>query len=372
MKCRNSRFIFEEAQTSDSGEILRLLEEDKSEGDISLIHTRRPDAYVSFMYEGDEVCVALCRDIQNGNIAGIGALAVKRAYINGSVEKVGYLFGLHIKQSYRKIFPILPGGYRFLGDYALKKDIKFVYTTILEGNVYARKLLEKKRSFMPEYSFLGNYEVKAISVSYARKFSRYRHFTARRCEKKDMEDVLQLVTDFGKCRQFYQAITEKELLTGLYQGIKTDHFIGVWSKKGDLAACGALWDQTDYKQYYAAKFGGMIRVLARMPIVSRIFGYPLIQPENSLIRFATLSFWAARGNDRDAFHALIGGIARESRELPFINVGMYEKEPLFSTLQGMRGIRYCSRVYLVDWRKEKTGLLQLDDFRIPYFECGLL
>ena len=101
MKVQNNRFYFELAKPQDNKEILDILEESEFKGKISMIYTRRPDAYNSFMNEGDKTILITCRDKLNGNIlAGFGICIINEYFINGKKENVAYLTGLRAKKEY--------------------------------------------------------------------------------------------------------------------------------------------------------------------------------------------------------------------------------------------------------------------------------
>lgn len=370
MKCRNKKYIVEEARPEDSDEILSILEGTHFNGSMSFIYTRRPDPIASILREGEDVLIAVSRDPDNNVIAGMGVVAVRKAYFKGEVVKVGYLFGLRKKKGHLGIASWIPAGYGLMEEFVKRLGVKYVYTAILEENAHARRLLEKKRTVVPDYIFIGSYEVHNISTDYASRF-RPGDFVARRCSGEDMDEVLELISTFAKNRDFYP-YADRQSLSEIYCGLTPDRFVGVWDKTGRIAACGALWDQEDFKQVYAKKYGIKLKVLAKMPYIAKMLGYPALPAEGNMLRFGMLSFWAARGHSFEPFYALLGETARCWKELSFIVAGMYENEPFLTAMQNIRSIRYKSRIYLVDWDKDGS----LSDYpgmdSIPYFDAGLL
>ena len=64
------RFLIEAAKPNDSEALLQLLEEGPYRGKISLLYTRRGNTFESFMREGQEVILLVCRDRIADRIAG--------------------------------------------------------------------------------------------------------------------------------------------------------------------------------------------------------------------------------------------------------------------------------------------------------------
>lgn len=177
-----NRFIFEPANHNDGRELLEIIEENIFGGKISLLYTRRPDAYFSMKNEGEEVDIVVCRDLERKKIVGFGVCAIRSLFVNGRRERVGYLFGLRCRREYLKIYPLLYQGYEFLHNLHKNKDIQFYITTILEDNIYAQKLLEKKREFMPIYEPFGFYEVYVVRT--IKNFKRFPELNFKKAEKK--------------------------------------------------------------------------------------------------------------------------------------------------------------------------------------------
>ena len=59
---QNNRYIFEAAKPCDGVEMLEILEDEDFKGQISLVYTRRPDAFASINAEGIGAEIVLCRD----------------------------------------------------------------------------------------------------------------------------------------------------------------------------------------------------------------------------------------------------------------------------------------------------------------------
>ncbi len=355
-----SRYVYELAGESDGNELLEILEEQYFEGGISLLYTRRPDAYKSFLKEGKDVKIVVLRDRKNDKIAGFGVCAIREMFINGSKEDVGYLFSLRGRREYVRRVPLLHKGYEFLRGYV--PNIRFFYTTILEENTYAIRMLEKRRDFMPAYIYLGKYTVLSIKT---RKIGLPPGFSIRRCDEVSVGILTDFLNGIGRNYQFYPVFREDDLLKGEFYGLGYEDFYMVF-KDGNLVGAFAIWDQRDYKQYVVKGYRGIYRILRRFSPIIELFGYPKLPRVGETLRFFYLSFLTAR--KPEVIDVAIR-CAMNLTDYDFFSIGFFEKNDLSDYLKRYRGIRYRSNVYLVDW----DGYYEEFDKDAPiYLECGLL
>jgi len=386
MNYRNKRFIFELAKPEDGKELLEILEGAAFEGRISLIYTRRPDAYLSLKKEGKQVDIVVCRDTEKGKIVGFGACALRKLFVNGKAENVGYLFGLRVRQEYLRKYPLLHRGYEFLHTLHKERDVPLYVTTILEDNLYAKKLLEKCRPFMPTYFPCGSYEVYALKVPQAsrlpysppgrgqgwvRKRGRLRYIF-RKTGKDHIPSLIKFLTENGRNYQFFPVITERDLQVGNISGIKLEDFYLLNDEHNEILAAGALWDQRSYKQYLVQGYSGILRILYPFSRFFPFFGLPILPAPGSILNFFTLSFWAVKDNNPGIFKCFLNAIPAVARNYPFFLIGIHAKHPLRDVLQKRPHISYKSNLYLVYWDEQSEYADKLDKNMLPYLECGLL
>jgi hypothetical protein len=367
MKCLNDRFLVEPATALDSQVLLKLLEQATYDGDISLLYTRRPDAYASFLSEGKEAQVLVCRDTKNNTIIGMGAYVIQDLYINGIVERVAYIFGLRGNQDSLKIFPLLPRFYEYLGENLQSKRIRICYTTILKNNVSTQRLLEKRRTFMPDYEFIGNFE--SFCFRNIVKTPSHDEYIFSRAALSDMKDVTAFLNKEGKRLQFYPVVSFEDIANEAYRGIHSDNFYIV-RQDGEIVAAGALWNQGDYKQYIVQKYSGVLNFLKAWPFLSLVLGIPEIPSPGRMLKFCTLARWAVKSNDAGIFNFFLDNILIQTKDYSFCVVGIHESHPLRHQLVARRHIKYESNVYLVDWNKQKKDQFKKDS--PVYIECGAL
>lgn len=93
-----SRFDFLLAENSDDAELRQRMAEDYMPGDISLSFRREPSYFLGSQIQGEAVQVAKCIDRNSNRIIGLGCRALSLAWVNGKLQRVGYLADLRAQQ----------------------------------------------------------------------------------------------------------------------------------------------------------------------------------------------------------------------------------------------------------------------------------
>ena len=369
MNSPNKRFSYDLATPEDGPALLEILEEHPLPGPVSLLYTRRPDPFASFGMEGREVDIIVCRDRENGRICGMGAMAIRDWHLNGRPEKVGYLFGLRARRDYQGAMGMLQRGYAFYGDLCRERGVDYYLTTILNDNHRARKMLEKRRSFMPNYHYICDYRVYALR---SLKETLHPGFTLRPARDEDRRNLLSFYRDNGAGQQFYPVVDEEMFSGTLYPDLNLSDFLILEDDRGALLAAAARWDQQRYKQYVVSRYQGMLKWFAPLSFILPLLRMPPLPRPGSILNFFTLSFVAVRENNAAFLAAFLDLLGPYSRQYPFFLLGLAEPSPLATAARKRPHIAYPSRVYLVDWRKRPAFPDNLDPDYPFYLECGLL
>jgi len=366
------RFVCNLATPADGQELLEVLEETVFPGNISLLYTRRPDAYQSFKQEGTDVDIVVCRDREQGRIAGVGACAFHRLFVNGAPENVGYLFGLRVRPEYRRAAPILFRGYRFLHQRQQAQGAPFALTTILTENRAAQALLEQPRATLPTYTPLGVYEVYALKTHRVARPSASARLNFRQAEASDVPRLIEFLQEQGCRSQFFPMLEAEDLTEGRISGLARHNFYLLYDAGQHILAAGALWDQRHYKQYIVQGYRGVLKLLYPLSRVFPLFGWPALPAPGKMLAFFTLSFWAVQGYDPELFSLLLDGVSVCARAYPFFLVGLPEQHPLRPVLHKRPHISYTSHLDLVYWDEQRPAVQRLERERVMYLECGML
>jgi hypothetical protein len=269
-------FSYEYATEKDGEEIAALLEDTEFKGGISIAYCRRPNAVLSLAKDGDKSTFVICRNTE-GRIIGVGGCT-----INGDVA---YLTGLRTVSTTN-----IPKAYQMIRKFCDENGAKLTYTTILQDNLAAQKMLEKKRASMPYY---------------------LRHSV--------------LVTNIIKKRM---RIKDRNILT-----LEGDGFYVLRGTSGHELARGKTVEQWGHRQYVVKKYGWQLRLLK--PFIR------WLPDENEVLKYFTLREVAA--NDTSSLESFLRHISRLPLQGNFFLYGGFDC-PVSS-------IKYRSIVYIVDWEK---------------------
>lgn len=366
MNFQNKSFIYETAKPEDGKDILEILEQGGFKGKISLTYTRRPDAYTSLKKEAPQVEIAVCRDSKENRVVGFGVCAIRNLFINGKEEKVGYLLGLRFRGDYAKKHQVLPIGYEFIYSLLKEKGITYFFTTILEENIYAQKLLEKKRSFMPEYLPIGNYEVYSLKTG---QRARKHEYKFRKAVFTDISQILSFINNYGKSQQLYPVLKEEYLTKNVFLGLSIDKFYILLDNQ-EIIAAGAAWDQREYKQYVVNGYGGIFKIIQPISRIFKLFGYPTLPKSNSVLNLFNLSFLGIKDNNYRILEIFLDEIAEAEKSYDLFTIGLYEKHPLREAFANRPKIVYRSKIYQVKW--DEGANTKLNEKIMPFLECGML
>ncbi len=366
---RSDRFVMQQAGEADSAEILSLLEENPLPGKVSLIYTRRPDAYRSFMAEGLEARLMVCRDMQEGRIAALGAGAIHECLVECRPQKVAYLFGLRFRREYltKRVMLHLPGAYRSIVEHFSGQGVRHFLTVILADNLPARRLLTRERSHMPRHTFLCPYHTltfltrrSAPSLSNPYRF--------RRATSEDSAAIEDFLTkEGGRCDFFPCGIAG---LFDRHPELSWESFFLLTDHAGSILACGAVWNQISHKQYINAGYSGSLRWLYRISPLLRPFGYPAMPKPSATLRFFVLAFWCVRDDRADHLKRFLDCLAYEARDYPYFVTGVPETHPLGPVLNKWKFLGYDSQIYMVGDHVASEDAARLG--KSPYLECGWL
>lgn len=342
MPFQNKKYKYELAKVSDGKEISDLLERTAFKGDISLIYSRRPNAVLSINKDCTASAVVVGREIETEKIKGIGVCQIYRMLVNGKYDNVAYLGGFRIDND--SCLNIVEA-YKILENFIKENNVKYTFTTILEDNIYAQKMLTKKRKIMPYYLKTADFTVNIFAKN-------LKHNSNQTCEKIKENEKPQLkkfIDFYSKDKTFFPEI--KHL----------DNFYVLKDNKNNILVCGKLWEQTDYKQLIIKKYSLKYKILKTVfnPVL-KFFSYPKFPNENEIVKYETLSYVLYK-NEK----SLADFIQQMSSQIKY-DFFVYGNTSELKEIKP--SIKYKSYVYLVDWDKN----IDIKDFNNIYMECALL
>nr|MBP3598412.1 GNAT family N-acetyltransferase [Eubacterium sp.] len=329
MSFQNDKYLLRPADSSDNDGIRAIFESESFRGNLDVKFLRNPAPYESFAADGEMAKVIVAVERATNRIVAVGGAVIRREFVHGRKERCAYLTGLKVHPEYRRKFIYLKQAYAELYEHI--KDCPFKYTTVLDSNVDAIRMFEKKRKNMPTYTYLGHYTTYCF------------HGGCRKIQiEKDHMDGFQELLDRHFSKQSLVPCDYE------YKGFGKKHFYCV-RKDNEIVACCFVGDQQETKQYKMCSYGGMLKMVSHFP--TKLFGYPVFPKPDSVINHGVISYLYVKENDKKLCQDFLQSVAAES---PFSLLlwGGFENNPLSSVLDEMKTIKYGSRLYSVDWEGE--------------------
>ena len=330
-----------------------MLEKTNFDGEFCLSYAKRPNAFLSVQRDCEKFAMVIVKNQQNKEIVGVGICLINKMYVNKQIENVAYLAGLRVDEN-SKVNIIK--AYKMLEDFCAQNDVKYTYTTILKDNLYAQKMLTKKRNSIPDYIKIADYCVNIIRKN--QKFDR--NYVCKKADSNDFNTLKSFIEHESKNKNFFPFIDIKDSFFDLTY----KDFYVLKNKKNEILACGIFWNQTKYKQLIVKHYSKKYRILKKISnFLLKIFAYPTLPNINEIINYSTLSFVLSKNNNQDYINELIKQVSNYCEEDFFVYASINKIDKKITPMN------YQSYVYLVDWSHGYLNELNKDNL---YIECALL
>jgi len=354
---------FEIAKESDSSQILEVLEEAPFEGPVSMLYTRRPDPIHAIRDEYGDVHIVVCRDVIKNRVAGFGICAYLPVWTGGQPAVLGYLSTLRVRHAYRKTYGLIKQAYRYMQLIQEGREGTEYLTTILEDNLYAQKLLEKKRPFMPLYHPHGWYEVYALKR--LPKAIAHKEYVFQNSSPKQQSRVIRWIEAEGKRYDYFPRLS--------MNGINNANLYHMETAAGDIVAAGSLCDMSRHKQHVVVSYQGVCRWLRGLSFLAETFGYPRVPNAGESINCLALSNWVVKDDSPHLFEPFLRHIRSKIARGKCLLIGMHEKHPLRGICRRGPHYLYRSKLYRVGMNGRNIDVsTDIHSARIPYMDCAML
>jgi len=367
-------FHFEPATEATEASVRKLLIENPVSGSIRVSLEHEPNALHAAAVRGDDYQVILAYSGTDPEPVGVGARSELDAWINGEVQRIGYLSELRVAGGFKFRRSLLIQAYRSLRSYHEKGRAAFYLTTIIADNMAARRLLEAGVSDLPRYQPLENLVTLVIPTGAGSRV-RSGSFEIRKAGETDLPGILTKLERDGRKFQFYPHWSERSLKSpARCRGLSTRDFL-ILNEGGETRACLALWDQQTFKQSVVRGYSSSLRQLRPIynllaPVVRR----PRLPPPGARLSHAFLSHVAVSPDDPEAAVALVRAACREAagQGLDYVMIGFAERNPLCRVVAGRFPChRYTSVMYVVFWDDGRQAAENIDG-RLAHPELAIL
>jgi hypothetical protein len=336
--------VIELATAGHDAAIRALLARNSMPGRISLTYRRDPDYFQGCSAMGPfyQVLVAC----EGSEIAGLACRAVRRAFVNGREQPIGYLGQLRVDAPHRGRW-FVPRGFRFLHELHADGRTSAYLTTIVEGNPAATGVLvNHPRPGMPRYRFVDRLHTLALMTRRGKPTR-----NVRAASNEDLPEIVKFLRAEGPRRQFFPALSVDDFATDVMRGLRIEDFL-LATHKGALAGVCALWDQSGYKQTVVDRYDSLLsRLRPLYNLAAPTLRRPPLPPPGSALRTAHASFLVVKNDDRVVLDALLGAAraAAHERGMDYLVAGFSERDPQLSRARRFAHIPYRSDIYTVAW-----------------------
>lgn len=357
------------ATKKDDNKIREILRNNPIEGKISLAYCREPSYFNSINIDGKNNQVMVGE--LDGKIIGFGAKAVKRVFINGVPTEVGYLSGLRLEKEYRGN-GLLKYGYLYLKKLHQKNTkVKLYYSTIIDDNWLAKKILTGHKPYLPRYMEIGRINVIAIRLLNGIRINA--NVQIIKGNKKLSKKIFDFLKHEGKKKQFFPYYTRQDLNKPILMGLNiNDFYLAI--KNNEIIGVCAKWDQESFKQTIITGYSWIIKIGKKLfNLNAKRKRFPLLPDINKPFHYFYLSFIVTKGNDVEIFKALLNKVYNDNinTKYSYFIFGLSENDSLMEAVNIYKYVNYPSTLYAVFWKDGKKEFEKLDN-RIPYIEVAAL
>ena len=300
------------ATRDDDAGIRRLLATNPMPGRIRVRFEREPD-YFAGCAPDTQVLV----DRDGASVVGVACRVIRKLYVDGRPENVGYLGHLRVDRGYRGQL-LTARGYRVMRELHASAPPGGYYTTIVDGNAQAEGVLVRRpRGVMPRYRFLEKLYTLAVPVE-------RRPLRPPGTRENPAAGSGRRSTGTG-CNLFPAYPPQGEIVT----------------IEGGSAA---LNDQRAFKQTVIDGYDPALSLVRPLYNVAARIRLP---KPGSVLNHAYVTHFQA--GDEQAAHQLIEVLRGKaaSMRLDHLLLGFTESDPMITVARRFRPIEYVSSIYTV-------------------------
>ncbi len=345
------------SETDNQG-VLELINSIYIKGKLDILFSKEPN-YLKAMCSTADIVQPVVGKINN-KVEVLGTRSLKKVYINGEEETIGYLSDLKISSKAKKI-QALSKGFEFMKTLMDDKKVKLHIATIIDDNRQGKIALtwENKTSRVPNFYDLGVINTYFIIPIFP-KFC-CRKIKVVRGSIDFLDKIVCFLNSEGRKKQFFPVYTKKYFLN-LPNFSPDDFYVAL--KDGKIVGVMARWDQIPFKQVVIKKYNGIWAWMKNLT-------WNFLPKENVPIKQFYLSFVAIKDNDNRIFEALLDKIYNNNKHYKYFSLVLHSKDRLNNSLKKYFNIKYKSRLYITEFLPDNE-IKELIDDRIPYLELASL
>jgi hypothetical protein len=367
-----SRVVLAPATVDDDAPLRRLLADTPMDGRIQIAFEREPSYFHAVDVQGRVAQVFVAREVDTGELVGVGTRTVKPAFVNGEPRAVGYLSDLRLIPAYRGR-TLIARGYRLLRELHRDGLTDLYFTVIAADNAPALGTLASGRAGLPAYRDLGAFLSPAVNLARG-KPALDAGVTIVRGAPALLDDIVACLNDHGRAKQFAPVYRREDFGPGGWlRGFGVEDFY-VALDGSRVVGTLARWDQRTFKQTRVVRYRGALRLLRPLCNVgARVLSLPRFPAPGGRLESFYAGFIAIAGNDVRVFRALLRRLYNDAVGGPYAYfvIGLHERDPLAAALADYRCTPYRGRLFCTHFEDGEASYRALDG-RVPHVEVATL
>ena len=358
---RETELSFEVAGPKDEDGLRKFSRRQSLPGWVSLRFEREPNYFHAVSVQGDRHHALVARDAANARISAMHTRVVRRVYIDGIVQRLGYLGQLRTDDSLPKGFwryrRLMREGFEAGRRLCRAADeLPYDLTSILADNRPARRFLEAGLRGLPRYTPVANWH----TLVFSSRTRPGRSSAVRRASHADVPAIARLLNDCNARMQFAPVWTEADLLCARRsRGLSPTDFV-VAESDGRLSACVAVWDQRAFKQTIVDDYRPAVRYTRpAINLLAPLLRLPKLPAIGATLRDGWLSHFAMRDSNAELAHELLRAAFQLARSKGLEQVMLGLSDTCVERLALRRKLKpwvYGSILYSVHWPDETVEL----------------
>jgi hypothetical protein len=346
------------ASAADDAGVRRLVRNQTMPGRVRLSFCREPDFSLGCAVTGDDYRILVARAAPGNDVVGVACRSVRRVFLNGREQRIGYLGQLRVDEQYRGRW-LVSRGFGMLAEMHRADPLPGYLASIVDGNDEALGVLVRRaRRGFPVFREVARYVTLALRV---RRSRRWRPGRLSASGTPSLEEIADFLRREAARRQLASVWTADALRRLGAFGLPVED-IHVAHEEGAIAGVMALWDQSAYKQSVVRGYSGWLRAAA-----------PLLPRPGTKLRSAFASLISVAGDDPLIFKSLLRETysTAAQRGFDYLLVGLDIRDPFLSVVRAYPHVAYPSRLYLATWPDGGPSYEPLDA-RLAYVDIATL
>ena len=326
------------AVSRDDAGIRRLVASQPMPGRVRISFCREPDFSLGCAVTGQDVRILVARTEPDDEVVGVACRSIRRVFINGLEQRIGYLGQLRVHERCRGRW-LVSRGFTLLEELNRADPVPVYLVSIVNGNRDAiGVLVDKPRKRFPALREVAQYITYAIRVGKSKGFDRRLEIITHGTVDQ-LDEIAEFLRAEG-CRRQLSSVWSVDALRELEGlGLALDD-LRIARRNGRIVGVLALWDQSAYKQPVIRGYTGWLKPVAA-----------ILPRPGTMLSSVYAALVAVADDDATVFGTLLREIYNLAslRGYEYLLVGLDSRDPLNDAVRPYRHIAYPSRLYLASW-----------------------